>query len=155
MRNNKNKIKPIISIGEMAKALGHSRARFYQLQNQKIYPMPLYDIRTKRPFFDARLQNTCQEVRETGIGYNGQFILFYSPRKTSTTKVQRSCRAKGQSKDIPAEQQELVDTLNQMGVEVSGEQIFEVVEKLYPDGLENKNMGLVVREIFCHFRKSM
>jgi hypothetical protein len=156
MRNgNQAKIKPIISVGDMAKILGHSRARFYQLQRQQIYPMPLYDIRTKRPFYDARLQKICHDVRETGIGCNGQYILFYSPRKTSATKVQKSSGSMVQKKEISAEYQELVDTLNQMGVEVSGEQVSEAVGKLYPDGLQKKDMGVVVREVFCHFRKSM
>lgn len=155
MRNgNSPRIKPIIAVGDMAKALGHSRARFYQLQRQQIYPMPLYDIRTKRPFYDARLQKICHEVRETGIGCNGQYILFYSPRKTTTTSSQRGGRSKVQKREIPAEHQELVETLNQMGVEVTGEEVSEVVGKLYPDGLE-KDMGVVVREVFCHFRKSM
>lgn len=141
MRNGNDKIKPVISVGDMAKALGHSRARFYQLQRQQIYPMPLYDTRTKRPFYDARLQKICHEIRETGIGLNGQYILFYSPRKTSATKVQKSSGSMVQKKEIPAEYQELVDTLNQMGVEVSGEQVSEVVGKLYPDGLQKKCTG--------------
>lgn len=155
MRNGKHRIKPIMSVGEMAQSLGHSRARFWQLQKQNIYPLAIYDVRTKRPFFDARLQRICYEVRETGIGCNGQFILFYSPRRTFTTKTQRSCVEKTRKKEIPAEHQELVDTLTQMGMEVSGEQVSEVVQKIYPDGLDNRDMGVVVREVFCHFRKSI
>ena len=152
MGNGKHKIKPVMSVGDMAKALGHSRARFWQLQKQQIYPPALYDIRTKRPYFDARLQKICHEVRETGIGCNGDFILFYSPRKTPSAKPQKSHRPDAQNKEIPAEHQELVDTLNQMGVEVTGEQVSEAVQKLYPDGLK-KDMGVVLREIYCHFRK--
>jgi hypothetical protein len=153
MRNGRTaKIRPIISIGDMAKALDHSRARFYQLQQQQIYPMPLYDIRTRRPFYDIRLQKICHEVRETGIGCNGQYILFYAPRQKPT---QSRARSKAPQRTTPPEHQELADTLSQMGLEISGEQVSEVVEKLYPDGLEKKDMGLVVREVFCHIRKSM
>ncbi len=154
MRNGKQaKIKPIISVGNMAEALGHSRARFWQLQKQNIYPPALHDIRTKRPFYDARLQKICHEVRETGIGCNGQYILFYAPRQKPT---QSRAKSKAPQRATPPEHQELVETLNQMGVEVSGEQVSEAVETLYPDGgLENKDMGVVVREVFCHIRKSM
>ena len=153
MRNGKQtKIRPIISVGDMAKALGHSRARFYQLQRQQIYPLPLYDIRTKRPFYDARLQKICHEIRETGIGMNGQYILFYAPRQKPT---QGRIKSKETQKTTPTEHQELIETLNQMGLEVSGEQVSEIVEELYPDGLENKDMGVAVREIFCHIRKSV
>lgn len=154
MRNGKQaKIRPIISVGNMAEALDHSRARFWQLQRQQIYPMPLHDIRTKRPFYDARLQKICHEVRETGIGCNGQYILFYAPRKKPAQSRAKSMAP--QQTATPPEHQELAETLNQMGLEVSGEQVSEAVGKLYPDGLETKDMGVVVREVFCHIRKSM
>ncbi len=152
MRNGRQpKIRPIISVGDMAEALGHSRARFWQLQRQQIYPMPLHDIRTKRPFYDARLQKICHDVRETGIGCNGQYILFYAPRKKP---AQSRAKLKAPQRATPPEHQELAETLNQMGLEVSGEQVSEAVETLYPDGLE-KDMGVVVREVFCHIRKTM
>ena len=82
-------------------------------------------------------------------------VHFYSAVYTSTTTTQKGSRSKVQKRGIPNEHQELVDTLSQMGVEVSGEQVSGVVEKLYPDGLEKKDMGVVVREVFCHIRKSM
>lgn len=51
-------LKPMVSVGEMAEILRHSRARFYQLQGT-IYPYPIYDIKTKRPFYSTELQQIC------------------------------------------------------------------------------------------------
>ena len=103
-------IKQIISIGDMAKALGHSRARFYQLQKEMIYPPPIYDIRTKRPFYDANLQQICHEIRATGISFTGRYILFYSPRKNNPDRPKRKSNSKNR---------ELVMTLNNMDLNVN------------------------------------
>lgn len=145
MRNGKHRIKPIISIGDMAKALGHSRARFWQLQKAMIYPPPIYDVRTRRPFYDARLQVVCHEIRESGIGFNGRYILFYSPRKNNSDKPTRK---KSNSKN-----RELVMTLNNMNLNVNHGEVEEAVKELYPQGFDNQDTGVVIRELFRFFKK--
>ena len=139
-------IKPIISIGELAKSLGHSRARFYQLQKEMIYPPPIYDIRSKRPFYDAHLQQICHEIRATGIGFNGQYILFYSPRKNSPNKPVKKSNSK---------HRELVMTLNNMNLNVNHGEVEEAVQELYPQGFDDKDTGTVIRELFRYFKKGM
>ena len=47
--------KMIVSITEMARMVGLSRARFYQLVGTT-FPYPLYDIAHARPFYDEELQ---------------------------------------------------------------------------------------------------
>jgi hypothetical protein len=153
MKNDTHKIRPIISVGDMAQALGHSRARFYQLQKQQIYPPPLYEIRTKRPFYDAHLQRLCLGIRESGIGWQGQYILFYGPRKESAQNKARTKTPAGRSG--PPEYQELTETLKQMGLDVTEKQVSMAIEKLYRDRLANEDMGLVVREIYRYIRNSM
>jgi hypothetical protein len=146
MRNGKQaNIKPIISIGDLAKALNHSRARFYQLQKEMIYPPPLYDIRTKRPFYDAHLQQICHEVRETGIGFNGRYILFYSPRKNDPNKPTRKTKS-----DV--KNRELVMTLNNMDLNVNHGEVAEAVKELYPKGFEEQDTGAVIRDLFRFFK---
>ena len=56
-------LKPIISVTEMTANLNLSRARFYQLLGQGIFPQPIYDLRTHRPMYDAKLQMVCLEPR--------------------------------------------------------------------------------------------
>lgn len=145
--NNKKNYNPkrMISVGEMAEILGHSRARFYQLQGT-IYPYPIYDIKTRRPFYDLELQQICQEIRETGMGWNGQNIMFYAPRNTSITS-RRSSKFKNHS-----EYQELTDTLNNMGLNITEKQVKEAVQKLYPQGNEKEEAGVVIRELFRFFK---
>ena len=73
-------LKAVCSVSEMAQLVGLSRSRFYQLQKQGVFPHPLYDIATKRPFYPQHLQKRCLEIRNTGIGDNSQRILFYTQR---------------------------------------------------------------------------
>ena len=145
MRNAKHTIKPIISIGDMAKVLGHSRARFWQLQKAMIYPPPIYDIRTKRPFYDANLQQICHEIRETGIGFNGRYILFYSPRKNNSDRPTRKTKSNSQHR-------ELVMTINNMGLNVNHGEVAQAVKELYPEGFGQQDTGVVIRELFRFFK---
>ena len=126
-----------------------SRARFYQLQKEGIFPQSLYDIRTRRPFFDVRLQEICHEVRQTGIGFNGQYILFYSPRKNNGDKpTKRKARSNSQYS-------ELVATLNNMDLHVNHGEVAEAVEQLYPKGFGEQDMGVVIRELFRFLKTRM
>ena len=134
--------KPICSVTELVRSLGMSRARFYQLQREGFFPQAIYDLRTRRPFFDTRLQEICHEVRQTGIGFNGHYILFYSARNNNEDKpTKRKTRTNSQYG-------ELVATLNGMGLEVNHSQVEQAVQAQYPDGIEKEDMGIVIRELF-------
>ncbi|MFC1764986.1 hypothetical protein ACFL6U_23315 [Planctomycetota bacterium] len=71
----------VCTVSQMAKTLNLSRARFYQLVKSRVFPPPAYDRETRQPVYPSRLQGICIEVRETGIGMNGQYIRFYKPGK--------------------------------------------------------------------------
>ena len=72
--------KAVVSVAEMARMCGLSRARFYQLVNEGVFPPPLYRIETRRPFFTQEMQETCLEVRRRNCGINGRPVLFYARR---------------------------------------------------------------------------
>ena len=70
--------KTVVSVAEMARMVGLSRARFYQLVNDGVFPSPLYRIETRRPFFNQDMQETCLAVRRGNCGLNGKPVLFYA-----------------------------------------------------------------------------
>lgn len=78
------RLKAAVSVSEMARSLRLSRARFYELIEAGILPPPIYLIRTKRPFYNAELHAVCLRVRETGEGLNGEPVVFYAARATTT-----------------------------------------------------------------------
>ena len=77
MRDDKQPAKEAVTITEMARAVGLSRARFYQLMKEGIFPSPSRNATTKRPSFDRAQQEQCLLVRKTNCGINGRAVLFY------------------------------------------------------------------------------
>ena len=80
------KAKRPISVGQMAKLAGFSRQRFYDLIEKGIFPEPLRS--TSRPMYSPELQEVVLGVVETGVGANGEYVLFNAKRakKDSATK---------------------------------------------------------------------
>ena len=140
-----NDFKAIRTVSQMAKILGLSRARFYQLQKTGVFPRPVYCIHTKRPFYPFELQQKCIEIRRTGIGFNGQKILFNTSRKTKLDKP------KNQS-DSRCE--ELMDILKEMRLSVTRNKVRDAVKTLYPKGLPEGHIeGTVIRDLFRYLRQ--
>src|SRR5439155_4380549 len=69
--------KNAVTVAGMARILGLSRSRFYQLMGTA-FPLPVYDPATHRPFYSQDLQEVCQQVRRKNCGIDGKPILFYS-----------------------------------------------------------------------------
>ena len=136
----------IISVTAMAKKVGLSRARFYQLQKEGFFPASLYCLRTHRPFYNMELQHQCIEVKTTGIGTNNLPILFYSPRQKNITTTQK--------KRIPQHaHSEFRETLKQMGVVATVAEVSDALNKLYPGGIDEKaDKGVIIRNLFKFFK---
>ena len=149
MSNQKLSIsKPIVSIKEICEMVGLSRARFYQLLDSGFFPKPKYDERSKRPYFDATLQKQILESRNSGIGADGSYLLFYSPRKKESPKS----KSKTVKKSFSIHQ-EFAETLESMGLECSEKDVSAALSELYPDGIEGQDQGLVVRELYRYFKQ--
>lgn len=139
-----NGLKAVCTVTELAKKLGLSRARFYQLQNLGVFPKPVYCIRTKRPFYPLDLQQQCIRIRKTGIGHNGQPIVFYSLQKDKS-RCQTHLGYK-----------QLTDTLRQMGLNVTLNTVTNTVKSLYPEELTQRPVdGSVIRDLFRHFKQGL
>ena len=145
-KGSDNCIKAICTVPELAKKLGLSRARFYQLQKKGVFPKPLYSG-PKRPYYPPNLQQKCIEIRKTGIGYNEKAIVFNKSRK-------KKCQGPQNCPDHKYE--ELADALKQMGLNVSPREVENIVITLYPEGSPPPlNKGVVIRELFRYFRREL
>ena len=148
-----NSLKAVVSVTELCRNLQISRAQFYLLQRKNVFPKGLVDERTGRPYFDIKLQEICKQIRQTGIGYDGQPYLFYSPRQIPDSKPRkRAIRDNNSNKEFD----ELTNTLNQMGLVVTNDRVADAVKELYPDGLaDNTDHGLLIRDLFRFFREKL
>ncbi len=148
--------KEVVSISEMARMLGFSRARFYQLMNEGVLPKPTKKAESSRPFFTREQQEQCIEVRRTNRGVNGQAILFYSMRSPSpapATPTRQPRRRTGSERPRrstgDAVISELRHGLAQLGVsQIAEASVRTALAQTYPDGWSNVDHAELLRSVF-------
>ena len=88
MQATSPEIKEAVSVAEMARMVGLSRARFYQLIGTA-FPNPVYYVSSRRPFYDQEAQRLCLEVRRRNCGIDGKPILFYARHAPKAVPTKR------------------------------------------------------------------
>jgi hypothetical protein len=142
--------KAVVSVAEMARMIGLSRQRLYQLMGTT-FPHPLYDVTTKRPFYPKELQQICLEVRSRNCGIDGKPVLFYAK---GHRKQQRRLRQKTKR---PAQKHEfagIVDGLTALGLSsVSNDQVATAIKEIFPSGINGDDQAEVLRAVFLHLKR--
>ena len=146
--------KAAMSVSEMAREVGLSRARFYGLIG-KTFPPPVYDLGTRRPYYTEELQQVCLDVRRRNCGVDGHPVLFYS-RRTAPAPVSPKRR-----KLVPArpaatksKHAEIVESVRTLGLTTAtAAQIDSVVRVLFPAGTADAEHGEIVRAVFVHLMR--
>ena len=137
----------ICSVTKLAKKLGLSRARFYQLQKTGVFPAPVYCLYTKRPFYTTGVQKKCLRIRNTGIDCNGRPIIFNSKRHGGSAKL-KNC--------LEQKHKELSEALKQIGLKVSPTEIRQATTSLYPNDWKKLDIdGEVIAKVFRYFKKGV
>lgn len=143
--------KAAVSVSEMARMLSMSRARFYQLMNEGVFPKPQYEPSTNRPFFDEVAQQTCLDVRRRNCGVNGRPVMFYPARSTAPLP-KRPAKSKPLSKPT-SQHDELIDSLAALGLVVTSQQVEAAIQECYPSGVADTCQGGVVRTLFLYLKR--
>ncbi len=139
--------KQAVSVAEMARMVGLSRARFYQLVVGGTFPSPVYDVRSRRPYYPADLQAMCLEVRRRNFGIDGKPILFYARRMVIAPSVPK--RAAKKPAPVNDQHDDLIDGLRALGLmTVTTAQVGAAVTQLYPNGVNGTDEGEVLRAVF-------
>ena len=144
-------LKTVISVSDMAKMVGLSRPRFYQLVGTT-FPWPLYDLKTRRPFYNEELQQICLKVRRRNCGIDGKPLMFYSRRLQTAPTTRRTPkpppkRANGDNYS------HLIDGLKSLGLVVVPAQVTMAIKEIYPNGLGEVAQGEVLRAVFLHIKR--
>jgi len=138
--------KQAVSVAEMARLVGLSRSRFYQLIGSA-FPYPVYAVATRRPFYPAELQEICLEVRRRNCGNDGKPILFHRCGKEPS--IPKPSKRKATPDD--SRHKELLAGLRSLGmVGVTTEQVVAAMKSLHVSG---KNDGEVLRAVFLHLKR--
>ena len=143
-------MKAAICIRAMASEVSLSRQRFMQLVKAGVFPAPLYDVTTRRPFYTEELQAQCLEVRKRNVGINGKVVMFYARRPCTMTTTPKA--KKPPSKAIASERYgEVVDGLKALGlVNVTTKLVAEAVRQIFPQGMSVIDPSEVIRAVFIH-----
>lgn len=145
--------KSVVSVADMARMCGLSRARFYQLMKEGVFPPPVYSVETRRPFYTEEMQETCLEVRKRNCGVNGKPVLFYAARHPLGSQPKPTRKAKAKS-ITNGRFNDLIDALRNLGMEsVSATQVESAVKELFPGGIQALNSGEVIRAVFLHLKR--
>jgi hypothetical protein len=134
----------------MARMVGLSRARFYQLQKAGIFPAPSYQA--GRPVYTEDQQQVCLEVRRKNRGINGEAVLFYARRRAiePSKRKKRADPPPARNKDIAS----LLDGLNALGLTTAtAAQVVEVTKQLFPQGTKGHDQAEVLRAVFLHLKR--
>jgi hypothetical protein len=143
--------KTVVSVTEMARMVGLSRARFYQLQGTKL-PMPVYDVATRRPVYTEELQLICLEVRRRNCGIDGKPILFYARRSGTMASVPKARRKPTPTK--ASQYAEIVEGVKALGLtSVTTAQVEAAMSVRYKSGTAGVDQGEVIRAVFLDLKR--
>lgn len=151
--------KEIVTVAEMARNIGLSRARFYELIKEGVFPNPSRNPQTKRPFFDRQQQEMCVLIRKTSKGANGRAVLFYGRRLESMPPPKRAAPKKkkpARSRDnetVGARGDDLIDELSrglrQLGLAgITPAAIQRALADVYPDGHGHADRSELLLTVF-------
>jgi hypothetical protein len=133
----------------MARMCGLSRARFYQLVSDGVFPSPLYRIETKRPFFNQDMQEVCLEVRRRNCGVNGRPVLFYARRFGTPLPKPKTTPPKNSHKHG-----DLIEGLRALGLTtVKCSDVEAAIAKCFPSGRSAVDDETVLRTVFLHLKR--
>ena len=142
--------KAVVSVAEMARMVGLSRGRFYQLIGST-FPYPVYDLVSKRPFYTGELQGVCLEVRRRNCGIDGKPVLFYARRAITATK--KASRQLAKAKPKHDDHADLCEGLKYLGLlAVTSADVELAIKTRYPSGVGQTDQGEVLRALFLHLR---
>lgn len=147
--------KAAISVSEMATRCQLSRGRFHELIRDGVMPWPIYNVRTRRPLYDRDLQAVCLSVRESNIGVDGRYVVFYAQRCPGRPR-RRQTSGRAQTTAGPTEvASDVLDGLRSLGMaSVTPSQVADALRACFPSGHAEIEEGERLRAVWQHLRRA-
>ncbi|WP_206028432.1 helix-turn-helix transcriptional regulator [Thalassoroseus pseudoceratinae] len=148
--------KAAVSVSEMCRLLSISRSQFYWHVKRGTFHEPLKLASNGRPYFTAEMVEQNLTARETGIGVDGEFVIFYERR--STSDVSRTATVRSAKRSVKAEpvapSSPLADGLRSLGLDVTSDQIEAALIACYPTGTDGDEESNILRTVFRHLKRA-
>jgi hypothetical protein len=146
------RVRAVVSVSGMARAVGLSRSRFWDHVRRGTFCKPEYSPTTKRPFYTAEAQEAIITARETGIGCNGEYVVFYERSAVRTPPEQMPTR-NGIGDTTVHHGSDLATRLCEVGLVVTADQVQEAIAICFPNGTTGHGETAVLRAINRYLRR--
>ena len=145
--------KAAVTVSEMARMVGLSRARFYQLMRSGTFPQPDREPNTGRPRYSEEGQRLCLEVKRRNCGVDGRPVLFYARAHPSAAPT-KPCRATSAKPAKANGHTDLLDGLVALGlVSPTVDQVDAALKALCLTGTDNVDRSDLLREVFLFLKR--
>lgn len=142
-----------LSCAEVARRLGLSRQRFWQLRKEGVFPQPQIEEETGRPYYTNEQFQVCADLRKRNVGLNGRVVLFYSARTSAPSSTPRKRKSRTKS-TVDNKHQSIIDSLKALGLPgITDGQVESALKKLFPTGTAEADHGEVVRAVFLQIQR--
>ncbi len=141
-------LKAAVSVSAMCRLFRPpmSRSQLYWHIKRGTFHAPLYLASNNRPYFTASMVEDNVRARETGIGVNGEYVLFYERLATGP---------KAEGTKPKSDHAGLLDGLKASGLKtVTREQVEAAMAACYPNGTSGQNENSVLTVVFRHLKRS-
>lgn len=138
-----NPMKAAVSVSSVCRLLQMSRSQFYFHARRGTFSAPLRLPSNNRPYYTASMVEDIIKARETGVGVNGEYVLFYERQPKAEVKVAK------------ADHTALLEGLGALGLtSITTGQIEAAVEACFPKGTTGQDEANVLRVVFRHLKRA-
>jgi predicted DNA-binding transcriptional regulator AlpA len=139
---SENPLKAVVSVSSVCRRLSMSRSQFYFHVKRGTFPAPLRLTSNQRPYYTASMVEDIVRARETGVGVNGEYVLFYE-RLATTPKVSKP------------DHSSLLEGLRTLGLaNITTDQVDAAISVCFPKGTADQDETHVLRTVFRHLKRS-
>lgn len=144
-----------VNISTMAKMLGLSRARLYQLIDEGVFLKPKYVENSKRPLYTRDMIIKNLEVKRNNNGINGTIVMFYAQRSKPNTRRSMKQPKKTFSKQTKQKNNTaLIEDLEALGLtDISEPDVESALSECYPDGTAGVSEDEILTSVFRHIKR--
>lgn len=138
-----NPMKAAVSVSSVCRLIAMSRSQFYFHVRRGTFSTPLRLPSNQRPYYTASMVEDIIKARETGIGVNGEFVLFYDRQP------------KAEVKDAKPDHTALLEGLAALGLtSTTAHQVEAALAVCFPKGTSGHDEANVLRVVFRHLKRA-
>lgn len=145
-------LRAAVSVSQMARMLGMSRASFYEHVRRGSFLAPVYSVGTRRPIYTTEMQQQNLEVKATQMGVNGEFVLFYERQPRAERERPSQRRRSAHSGIVPSEFRRRLEGLGLAGL--TDARVEQAVASCFPQGAAGVPESDVLRVVYRFLRRS-